>query len=180
GAVLSGDVTARRRWTYDTGAPDGAQSSNGSTRGRDDRDQTPASRRVRSGGATSGRRIRCCPETALVGARFALQLQEERLVPDVRRNGHHLGIAEAHELGVHHQITDPNVCEEPSVLVPPPHVQLEPHVLAVYEAPVQRGGFGPSRLCPSDQVMDLRGVNADVANLLHTRTALDVNGVAID
>src|SRR5262249_26908301 len=49
-AVSSRDVNARRRWTYDTGAPDGAQISNGSTRGRDDRDQTPASRRVRSGG----------------------------------------------------------------------------------------------------------------------------------
>src|SRR5262245_64783079 len=28
--------------------------------------------------------------------------------------------------------------------------------------------------------MDLRGVDADVANLLRTRAALDVNGVAID
>src|SRR4029450_4400667 len=57
-AVSSRDVNARRRWTYDTGAPDGAQISNGPTRRRDDRDQSLPARGVRCGAGALGTRRR--------------------------------------------------------------------------------------------------------------------------
>src|SRR4030095_14380511 len=84
------------------------------------------------------------------------------------------------ELGVPHQSAAPDVREEPPVLVPRPHVQLEPHVPAAHEAPVQRGRLATSWFFTPDRVMDLRRVDADVANPLHVPAALDVNGVAID
>ena len=99
---------------------------------------------------------------------------------DVGRDGHHLGEAEPHELGVDHHVAHPHVGEQPSVAVTRLHVQLEPHAPALDEPAIDVTRLAAARLLAARGVVQLRRVDADVANLLDAIGQPNVNRVAVD
>src|SRR5207249_1627655 len=124
-------------------------------------------------------RLGLSPKTAAGLAGLALQLDEELLVPNVRRDGHDLRVALAHQLRVHHHVTYPDVRQQPAVSIARLHVGLEPHALAGDQTPVRVGRLAASRFLSLGGVVDFRGVHADVADLLDALTDLYVDRVAI-
>src|SRR5439155_4391826 len=129
---------------------------------------------------SSPTRLDGTPEAATGVAGLALQLQEEILVPDVRRNRHHLGVTPANQLGVDHRVAEPDIGQEPPVSIAGAHVQLEPNVPAGDETSIHLGRLAAAGLLPLDRVMDLRCVDADVADLLDAIGELHVDRVAVD
>jgi hypothetical protein len=119
------------------------------------------------------------PEAAAGVAGLALQLQEQRLVADVGRDGHDLGIAQPDELGVDHRLAGPDVGEQPAVAVVRLHVQLEAHALALDQAAVHRERLAAAGLLALARMVELGGVHADVADLLDTLADPHVHGVAV-
>jgi hypothetical protein len=119
------------------------------------------------------------PEAAAGGPRITLQLHEERLVAHVGWDGHHLGEAEPHELGVDHHIADPHIREQPPVTVARLHVHLEPHAPALDEPAIHVARLAAARFLASRGVMQLRRVHADVSNLLDAISQPNVDRVAV-
>jgi len=113
-------------------------------------------------------------------ARFALELYEEVLVSHVRRDRHHLGITQSNQLGVDHRAAGPDVGQEPPVAIPSAHVQLEANVPAIDETAIHLGRVTTAGLFALDRVVDLRRVDADVADLLDAIGELHVDRVAVD
>jgi len=147
---------------------------------------------ARSGGRRRGARARgtralarerggrAGPEAAAGLARVALELHEQRLVADVRRDRHDLRVAAAHELRVHHGLAGPHVGEEPAVTVARLHVGLEPDGAAVDELAIHRERRAASRLLALSRVVDLGCIDADVAHLLDALADAYADGVAVD
>src|SRR5947199_6440957 len=66
------------------------------------------------------------PEPSPRGARLTLERAEVRRVPDVRRDGEHVGIALAQDIGVEERaVGKPEIGEQPAVAIPPLDVELE-------------------------------------------------------
>src|SRR5438876_754711 len=66
------------------------------------------------------------PEPSARGARLTLERAEVRRVSDVRRDGEHVGIALAQDLGVEEPaVGQPEIGEQPAVAIPPLDVELE-------------------------------------------------------
>src|SRR5512134_1928850 len=98
---------------------------------------------------------------------------------DVRRDGHDLGEAQAHQLRVDHRGPDPDVGEQAAVPVARLNVDLEPHALALDELAIHRVRLGPTWLLAPARLMHFRGVHADVAYLLEAVGEAHVDGVAV-
>jgi hypothetical protein len=98
---------------------------------------------------------------------------------EVRGNRHHLGVTQAHELGVHHEVAHPDVCKQPTVPVTRLNVQLESYVAAADEATVHRRRLTTAGLFTSGRMPYLWRVDADVADCLHALAKLHVDGVAV-
>src|SRR6185503_9220983 len=92
---------------------------------------------------------------------------------------HHLGEAEPDELGVDHQVADPDVGQEPAVTVARLHVHLEPHAPALEQAAIDITRFASARFLAARGMVQLRRVDPDVAHALDAIAQADVNGVAI-
>src|SRR5262249_2523910 len=124
------------------------------------------------------------PESSLGLPRLALELEKELLVPDVRRDRHHLGVAATDHLRVHHDSPScaphPHVREESSVHVAALKVELEPRDPATHKPAVDRVGSGASMAPAPCVVRDLRGVDADVAHRLEPPADPHMDGVAVD
>src|SRR2546428_5697226 len=128
-----------------------------------------------------GVRISSAPPEAPAGlARLALQLQEHLLVADVGRDRHDLGVAQTHQLGVDHLVADPDIGEQAPVAVALLHVELEPDGLAFDQPAVDLGRLAAPRLLALGRVMDLGGVDADVADLLDAGADPHVDRVTVD
>src|SRR5437016_3089344 len=111
---------------------------------------------------------------------LALELQEEVLVTDVRGDGHHLGVTQANQLGVDHRVADPDVRQEPAIAVPWLNIELEANPTADDETSIHLGRRAAARLRAFDRVIDLRRIDADVADLLDAIDKPNVDGVAVD
>ena len=123
---------------------------------------------------------RGAPETSASLTGIALELQEQRLVADVGRHCHHLRVAAPHQLGVDHEVIDPDVGEQSPVAVPFPDVELEAHVLARHQRAVLAGRGASSGFFTLAGMVDLRGVDPDVTDALHAPAEPDMDGVAVD
>jgi hypothetical protein len=113
-------------------------------------------------------------------ASLALELHEEVLVADVRRDGHHLGVAQANQLGVDHRVADPDVRQEPAIAISSLDIELEPNATAADETSIHLGRLASSGLLTLARMVNLGGVDADVADLLHAVGELHVDRVAVD
>src|SRR5438552_1156003 len=111
---------------------------------------------------------------------LGLELQEHLLVADVGRDRHDLGVAQTHQLGVDHQVADPDIGEQTPVAVALLHVELEPDGLAFDQPAVDLGRLAAPRLLALSRVMDLGRVDADVADLLDAGADPHVDRVAVD
>src|SRR6185503_13995431 len=120
------------------------------------------------------------PETPPGFSRLALQLHEELLVALVRRDGHHVRVAQTNQLGVDHRVADPDVGQKPSPAIPRPHIELEADAAAFDEAAIDGGRLAAAGLFTLDRMMDLGTVDADVANFLDAVSELNEDGVAVD
>src|SRR5207247_9090883 len=66
------------------------------------------------------------PEPSPRGTRLTLERAEVRRVPDVRRDGEHVGIAFAQDIGVEElAVGKPEIGEQPAVAIPPLDVEFE-------------------------------------------------------
>src|SRR5439155_3210787 len=106
------------------------------------------------------------PEPSPRGARLALERAEVRRVPDVRRDGEHVGIARAQDLGVEERaVGKPEIGEQPPVAVAPLDVELELDRLLAEAAGGELGRAPAHRLdrrlramAPARVAVELRGV----------------------
>ena len=81
---------------------------------------------------------RLTPQAASRLSRVALQLQKQRLIPDVGRNRRHLHIPALHELGVDHHAAQAHVRQQAAITVALLDVELELDALAGDEPLVDR------------------------------------------
>src|SRR5438094_6353152 len=134
------------------------------------------------------------PEPSARGARLTLERAEVRRVSDVRRDGEHVGIALAQDLGVEEPaVGQPEIGEQPAVAIPPLDVELELDRLVAETAGGELGRPAAHRLdrrlrpvAPPRVAVELRGVvrlgrvDADQANAFDPWAEPDVDRVAID
>ena len=117
-----------------------------------------------------------------------------RRVPDVRRDGEHVGIAFAQDIGVEERaVGKPEIGEQPAVAIPPLDVELELDRLVAETAGGELGRPAAHRLdrrlrpvAAPRVAIELRGVvrlgrvDADQADAFDPRAEPDVDRVAID
>src|SRR6266705_789314 len=134
------------------------------------------------------------PEPSPRGARLTLERAEVRRVPDVRRDGEHVGIAFTQDLGVEElAVGKPEIGEQPAVAIPPLDVELELDRLLAETVGGELGRPAAHRLdrrlrpvaaprvaIELRGVVRLRRVDADQANALDPHAEPDVDRVAID
>src|SRR5205823_13260970 len=134
------------------------------------------------------------PEPSARGARLTLERAEVRRVSDVRRDGEHVGIALAQDLGVEEPaIGKQEIGEQPAVAIPPLDVELELDRLVAETAGGELGRPAAHRLdrrlrpmAPPRVAVELRGVvrigrvDADQAKAFDPPAEPDVDTVAID
>src|SRR5436309_2303453 len=123
------------------------------------------------------------PEPSSPGARLTLERAEVRRVSDVRRDGEHVGIALAQDLGVEEPaVGQPEIGEQPAVAIPPLDVELELDRLVAETAGGELGRPAAHRLdrrlrpvAPPRVAVELRRVvhlgrvDADQANAFDPR-----------
>src|SRR5262245_16819349 len=88
-------------------------------------------------------------------------------------------VAEANQLGVDHRVADPHVGQKPSPTIARLHVELEPYATAFDQAAIDGGRRAAARLFTLYRMMNLGGVDADVAHFLDAIGELNRNGYAV-
>jgi hypothetical protein len=96
--------------------------------------------------------------------RYSTRGEEPVLIPHVRREGRHLGVALAHQLGIHHEIPDIDVGEQALVPVPELDVEFEADGLSRDQPAIHGVRFGAEGRHPLLRVLSLRGADAEVAH----------------